>query len=139
MSALDDLNDLISSLPGYSSITTGMKNTALAGSVLPDSNGVWPGEDGYVTTYDIYFAAYSLVGFLKARPIVTSSSSEGTSVTVQAPDWDSLLVYYRSMSPILSATGGVLTPVPIPDWPHVSKVSMRGDGGYGSGIDTDLS
>lgn len=138
MATLDDLNALLSSLPGYSILTDGMKNAALAGALVPDVNGVWPGQPDYINTYDIYYAAYNLIGFLKAQPVVTGSSSEGTSVTVQAPDWSALLAYYKGQSQVLGYARDVLTPVPIPDLPHVSRVNMRGEGSYGAGIDTSL-
>lgn len=138
MATLDDLNALLSSLPGYSILTDGMKNAALAGALVPDVNGVWPGQPDYINTYDIYYAAYNLIGFLKAQPVVTGSSSEGTSVTVQAPDWGALLAYYKGQSQVLGYARDVLTPVPIPDLPHVSRVNMRGEGSYGAGIDTSL-
>lgn len=139
MAAIDDLNSLLSGLPNYASLTTGMKNAALEGARIPDSSGVWPGEVGYVTTYDVHFAALNLIGFLMAQPVVRQTSSEGTSVAVDAPKWDVLMAYYRSMSPILAATGNtVLQSVPIPDGPHVKRMPMRGGAGNDD-VDTDLA
>lgn len=136
---MDELNDLLKSLPGYSLLTEGMKAAALSGSLIPDFNDVWPGQVGYITTYDVYFAAINLVGFLRAQPLVTSTSSEGTSVSVSAPDWEALLQYYRSQSHIMQATGQtVLTRVQIPDLPYVVRTDMRGRGRYYGDIDTDL-
>lgn len=138
MAAIDELNALLSSLPGYALLTDPMKNAALAGAVVPDADGVWPGEDGYVTTYDVYFAAISLVGFLQAQPVIRQTSSEGTSLAVDAPDWSGLLAWYRSMSPICGAVGNqLLTIVPIPGGPHVRRTDMSGRDNSGD-VDTDL-
>jgi len=107
---------------------------------MPDSTGLWPGEVGYVPTYDVYYAALALLGFLQAQPVVRQSSSEGTSVAVDGPSWGSLIVYYRSMSPIAQSSGnGVLNKVLIPGGPHVYRTNMRARGdGYGD-VDTDVS
>lgn len=143
MAATDDLSALLVSLPNYSLITTQMKNDALAGALIPDSALVWPGNVGYVSTYDTYFAAISLVGFLMAQPVIRQSSSEGTSVAVDAPSWGALLDYYRSMSPIYQATNSsVLSILPIPDGPHIVRVPMTDAAGRYQGydnVDTDLN
>lgn len=136
---LEELDALLSNLPGFALITPEMKAVALAGAQVPDSAGVWPGEDGYVPTYDVYYAALSLLGFLQAQPVVRQSSSEGTSVAVDAPKWDALASYYRSMSPICGLTGnGVLTKVLIPDGPHVRHTDMSYGGADNVNVDTDL-
>lgn len=136
---MSTLDDLLSSLPGYSLITEDMKIAALEGARIPDSFGVWPGEEGYEPTYDTFFAALNLLGFLKAQQVVTSTSSERTSVSVSKPEWDSLATYFRTMSPIVRASGGsVLTYVPIPDVPHVVPTNMSGRGTHYGDIDTDL-
>lgn len=139
MTAMDDLNALLVNLPGYGLLTPNMKQSALDGGRIPDAAGVWPGQEDYVDTYDVYFAAISLVGFLQAQPVVRQSSSEGTSVAVDAPNWAGLLAWYRGMSPICALQGtGVLTAVPIPDRPHVYRTDMSGrSDGYGD-VDTDL-
>lgn len=139
MAAIDDLNELLAGLPNASLITDTMKNAALAGAQVPDASGVWPGQPGYVPTYDIYFAAINLVGFLQAQPVVRQSSSEGTSVAVDAPNWDALLNYYRSQSQIVQATGNsILQKVLIPEGPHVVRTNMREAGSYYGNVDTDL-
>ena len=140
MAAIDDLNALLSPLPGYGTITDNMKNAALAGALIPDSEGRWPGEVDYVLTYDVYFAALSLLGFLMAQPVVRSTSSEGTSISVDSPDWGALSTYYRSMSPICMASGnGPIQRVAIPEGPHVRRVPMNVGGGTGyDNVDTDL-
>lgn len=136
-----ELDALLQNLPNYSLLTQSMKQDALNSSLIPDSNGVWPGQPDYITTYDSYFAAVRLIGFLMAQPVVRQSSSEGTSVAVDAPNWGGLLEYYRSQSPILQATtnGPVLTKVLIPEGPHVYHTDMTGvRGGNNDNVDTDL-
>lgn len=139
MTAMDDLNALLVNLPGYGLLTPNMKQSALNGALIPDEDGVWPGQPDYVETYDVYFAAVSLIGFLQAQPVVRQSSSEGTSVAVDAPNWYGLLTWYRSMSPICTGMGNdVLQIVPIPDGPHVRRTDMSGrSDGYGD-VDTDI-
>jgi len=140
MAAIDDLSALLVSLPNYSLLNDLMKNNALAGALIPDVNSVWPGETDYVPTYDIYFAAISLIGFLQAQPVVRQSSSEGTSVAVDAPNWSGLLAWYRSMSPICRATGGsLLSVLTIPGGPHVVRTDMREAGDDYDNVDTDLA
>ncbi|AUX83159.1 hypothetical protein SEA_REDFIELD_9 [Microbacterium phage Redfield] len=137
---MDELNALLQNLPGFTLLTETQKQAALTGAQVPDSFGIWPGEEGYEVTYDVYFAALTLLGFLMAQPVVRQTSSEGTSIAVDAPDWRALATYYRSQSVICNATGnGILQRVTIPDVPHVRKTDMRGDQhGYGD-VDTDLS
>lgn len=137
---MDELSALLENLPGYSSITMAMKQAALDGARIPDSFGVWPGEEGYETTHDVYFAALNLIGFLQAQPFIKSSSSEGTSVSVEKPDWSALADYYRAMSPICELQGnGVLTRVAIPEGPHVRHTDMSGRGSHYGDVDTDLA
>lgn len=140
MATMDDLNALLISLPGYGLLTNTMKQNALNGARIPDAAGVWPGEPDYINTYDEYFAAMSLIGFLQAQPVVRQASSEGTSTAVDAPSWGGLLSWYRSMSPICQAQGNTLLGVvPIPDGPHVARTDMSGRwDGYGD-VDTDLT
>ena len=136
---MDELNALLSALPGYDLISDTAKLAALKASRIPDSEGRWPATAGYVETFDVYFAALSLVSFLQALPVVTSAGSEGTSVSATAPDWDALRLHFRSLSPIILATGNsVLQVVPIPNPPHVRKVSMRDRGGYYGDVDSDI-
>lgn len=140
MTAIQDLTDLVSNLPNAALLTDSMKQSALNGSLVPDSFGVWPGQDGYEATYDIYFAAVSLIGFLQAQPVLRQSSSEGTSVAIDAPNWAGLVAWYRSMSPIAQATrADVIGIIPIPGGPHVYHTDMRNGGGDYDDIDTDLS
>lgn len=140
------LEELLQGLPNVSLLTPLMKTTALLQSQVPDSMLVWPGEDGYVPTYDIYFAAINLIGFLRAQPVVRQTSSEGTSVAVDAPNWGALIEYYRSLSTIVAASGNrVLQSVAIPRPPsHVKKTDMSGYDSTGrmthyANVDTDVS
>ena len=138
MAAIDDLNDLLRPLPGFDVLTDSMKNQALAGALIPDSSGVWPGQPGYVATYDVYFAAYNLIGFLRAQPFVRNANSEGTGVTVDAPDWSMLLRYYASLSPILGQRPDVLQVVPTPDPPYTHRTDMSGRDSFYGDVNTDL-
>ncbi len=141
---MDQLNELLQSLPGYSLLSDAMKQSALDAAQVPDGLGVWPGEPGYQPTYDHFFAAINLLGFLAAQPFVKSAGSEGTSVTVERPDWAGLASYYRSQSFIVRQTGGdVISSVAIPYTPHVKRVDMSGRDSMGrrtsdDNVDTDL-
>ncbi|QKN87710.1 hypothetical protein IXEL_9 [Microbacterium phage Ixel] len=142
MAAIDDLNGLLSPLPGYGILTDVMKQTALDGARIPDGAGVWPGQPGYQTTYDIYWAALSLIGFLQAQPVVRQTSSEGTSVAVDAPNWTGIAAYYRGASVIAGAASAspILNVIPIPGGPHVVPVDMSGRGGEPyDDVDTDTA
>lgn len=134
---LTKLNELMQSLPGYALLSDTMKTSAMETALIPDSNGVWPQQPGYVDTYDIYFAAVSLLPFLAAQPVVTSASSEGTSVSAKPLSWADLRKFYQGLSPILSGNS-ILTLVPIPDVPHIRRVPMNDRGGYFGDVDTDL-
>lgn len=136
---MDELDALLAPLPGYGLLTVTMKQAALDGARIPDSFLLWPGEEGYEPTYDVYFAALNLLGFLMAQPVLRQTSSEGTSVAVDAPNWSALSTYFRSMSPICAAQGnGVLQRVAIPDVPHVYKRNMRYGGEQHGDVDTDM-
>ena len=136
---MNELNDLLKSLPNYALLTTEMKNSALAGSRIPDSEGRWPGDTGYVNTHDVYYAAILLIPFLKAQQVVTSAGSEGTTISATPPDWDSLLAFYRSLSPIINSSGNdVLQIVPIPGGPHVVPTNMRSGGSYYGDVNTTV-
>ena len=140
MTAMEDLDALLAPLPGFSLLTTGMKQKALDVSLVPDSFNVWPGQDGYETTYDVYWAALQLLGYLEAQPVVRQSSSEGTSVAVDAPNWAGLRAYYRGASQVAGATGGDgLGVLLIPGGPHVVRTDMSGVGGDYGDVDTDVA
>lgn len=136
---MEELTALIAGLPGADLVTPAMKTAALQHSRIPDAEGRWPGQPGYVDTYDVYYAALSLLGFMQARPAVTSASSEGTSVSTTPTDWKALAAFFRSLSVICSAGGpDVLQPVDIPQGPHVYRTDMSGRGPYYGDVDTDL-
>lgn len=139
MAAIDDLNALLASLPGFALLSNSMKLAALENAVVPDSTGLWPGQPGYTATYDPYWAALGLIGFLQAQPVIRQSSSEGTSVAVDAPQWDTLIAYYKGQSKIAQATqaGPILNEITIPGVPHVRRVDMRHGGGDYDDVDTD--
>lgn len=135
-----ELNKLLDTLPGYALLNDSMKTSAMNGARIPDSSGRWPQDAGYELTYDVYFAALALIPFLRSQPVVTSASSEGTSVSVQGIDWDAIVLFYKGLSSICSVDGNsVLHAVPIPDVPHVRRVPMNDRGGYYGDVDTDLS
>lgn len=139
MTVMTDLEALLSPLPGYALLTTEMKQAALDRSLVPDSLGVWPGQPTYSDTYDIYWAALGLLGFLEAQPVVRQSSSEGTSVAVDAPSWGSLAAYYRGASQIAGATGGdALGVLLVPGGSHVRRTDMTGRWNGYDNVDTDL-
>jgi hypothetical protein len=139
MSAVDDLTDLLAKLPGASLITPKMKQDALSGALVPDGLGVWPGQPGYMATYDVYWAAIGLVGFLAAQPVVKQSASEGTSITVEVPNWGGLTAWFSSMSRIAGAASTpLLQAVPIPEGRHVHRTDMSGRGDDYGNVDTDL-
>ena len=132
------LDDLLKTLPGFETITPLMKQSALDGAVIPDSAGVWPGKPSYVTTYDVYYAAVTLIGFLKAQPVVRQVSSEGTSAALDAPQWGAVYQHFTSLSPILGMQSGIIREVPIPGGSHVRRTDMSGvNDDYGD-VDTDL-
>jgi len=134
---MDELSNLLQTLPGYGLISVSMKQAALDGARIPDSNGMWPGEAGYLVTYDVYFAALSLLGFMQAQPFVKQTSSEGTSVTVDPPSWGTLAAYFRTLSVIFSgADNSVIKILPIPGRPHVYRTNMRRGQ---NDVDTDVS
>jgi hypothetical protein len=139
MAAIDELNELLSALPGYELLTPTMKQRALDSALIPDSFNVWPGQAGYESTYDTYFAALNLISFLRAQKVVRQVSSEGTSVAVDAPDWSALVAYYRSMSHIIGVTGNsILQVIPIPGGSHVRRTDMTERGDRYGNVDTDV-
>ena len=134
------LDDLLSGIPGYGDVTSAMKDAVLANSLMPDSFDIWPGEDGYEPTYDVYFAAMNLLSFLQSKPVITSSSSEGTSVSVTPTDWGSLKAYFSSMSPIAKSIGGsTLSVITIPGESHVERTNMSEDSYDYGDADTDIN
>lgn len=129
--ALADLTELMTNLPNATLISDGQRLAALNVSLIPDELGVWPGQPGYQPSYDIFWAAISLVGFLQAQPSIKHTASEGTQVVLDPPNWGSLVAYYRSMSPIAQKVSRtVLRPVVVPGESHVRKLDMHGHDYY---------
>ena len=139
MTAMDDLNGLLAPLPGFVVLSPAMKEQALAMALVPDADGVWPGQPAYVETYDVYWAGISLLAYMMAQPFVKQAASEGTSTTVEGPNWAGVLAFFRSQSRIYAATqGSVLRAIPIPDGPHVLPTDMSGRWDDYGDVDTDL-
>lgn len=134
---MEALDQLLEGLPNSEMITTDQKTAVLNQSLVPDSNGVYPGQPHYVATYDSYYAAYLLVAFLEAQPLVTSASSEGTSVTATSPNWGALRGFYRSMSPVLAATNDALQVIPIPYTPYTRRTDMSGRNDHYGDVNTE--
>ena len=128
---MDELDDILAGIPGGASIPVWQKQAALDAARIPDAAGLWPGDPAYVPTYDPYYAAMLLVGFLQAQGAVTATSSEGTSVTTTGPDWASLLRYLGQSSRIARLVG-FFSVVTIPDGLDIRRVPMGG-----GDVDTD--
>lgn len=136
---MEELEQLLKSLPGYDLVTEGMKHKALQGARIPDADGNMPGDRKYVPTYDAYFAAYGLVGFMQAQPNVVTASSEGTSITTTRFNWDGLRQWLRSNSTICQSTDAdVFTIIPVPDTKPVVHTAMY-EGGSDDNQDTDVN
>jgi len=125
---MDELNQLLLNLPNQDKLTETMKQKALNLSLIPDTSGKWPSQTGYEVTYDSAYAALLLVAQLRSMPVTTSASSESTSASQTAPDWDSACVFYQSISPIyLSQVGSGLGRIDIKMPPHAHRRYMGGD------------
>lgn len=136
---MDELDIILGQVQGYDAVPNELKAHALEGSLIPDENGVWPSKVGYIPTYDHYYAAMNLVGYLRSQPQVTSTGSEGTNVTVSPTNWDSLLIWLKSKSSIVRVSGdSVITPVSIQLGPHVVKQNMQGSGVYRGETDNTI-
>lgn len=83
--------------------------TALAGALTWDSEGRKPGDDDYIDTYDVFFAAAEVADQMALRdaaaPQVTSWSSESTSMQVAGPNWAAMAHAWRLRSPLARAAG----------------------------------
>ena len=136
---MDELDIILGQVQGYDAVPNELKAHALEGSLIPDKNGVWPSKVGYIPTYDYYYAAMNLVVYLRSQPQVTSTGSEGTTVTVSPTNWDSLLIWLKSKSSIVLVSGdSVITPVSIQLGPHVVKQNMQGSRVYHGETDNTL-
>lgn len=134
---MQELKELLSAAPGIDKVPETVLIKALAKSLVPDEDGNFPGADDYTSTYDVYFAALYVVGWLRALPQVTAAGSEGTNITTTPFDWDSLAEHFRSMSDIASLSDG-FTIIPVHASNPLVRVNMR-DGGYFDDRDTDIN
>lgn len=133
---MEELNSILSMIPGADTLPNHAKSAALGKSLIPDREGNLPGDKGYTAAYDAYYAAYLLAVLVRSAPKVTAASSEGTSITVSDTDWNALYGYLHSMSIILSQSS-TFHVIPVPDDLHISRNDMSGKDGYGD-INTDL-
>ena len=105
MSAIEDLSKLVDPAT-QPTLSNEDLQAALNASVVPDLNGVWPGQPGYTATYDLHWAAAEALTLRAARAAMSSSEtltkvqSEGTSFEVQSsrPDWLALARHWRASS-----------------------------------------
>ena len=107
MAALDDLHDMVNAdtEPTLNDLDL---QAALDSALVPDSNGVWPGQPGYQPTSDLYWAAAetstlrAMRASMSATQTVTKVTSEGSTFEVEqsAPDWAALGRRWRAMSQI---------------------------------------
>ena len=108
MSTIEDLKQLVdpATPPALSDADL---QAILDASLIPDPEGLWPGQPGYITTYDLYWAAAEALTLRAARAAssetVTKVASEGTSFDVQAPNWAALTHHYRMRSQIGAQIG----------------------------------
>ncbi len=76
----------------------------LPDAVVPDENGIRPGEPGYVPTYDAYWlagcAASLFATWGKASGTTTQLSVDGDSITKTAADWSTVSLDFFKKSPI---------------------------------------
>lgn len=108
MSAIDDLKRLVdpATPPALSDEDL---QAVLDASLIPDPEGLWPGQPGYITTYDLQWAAAEAMMLRSVRAAssetVTKVASEGSSFDVQAPNWGALAHHYRMRSQIGAQIG----------------------------------
>lgn len=123
---MTELDKLIDGLPNADRISKEARQQMLDASLIPDADGRRPGEANYVTTYDVAYAAWRLVDMLQGFPVTTSAGSEGTSVTMTAPNWAALKTSFAAMSPILKCQLDVIRIVALPPDPYIKRVPMFG-------------
>lgn len=132
------MDTILGIYPEYAFVSEELKQTALEHSVIPDSSGLLPSSPGYQPTYDSFFACLIILPLLRSQPVVTTSSSEGTSVTAQPTNWDALEAYLKSQSLVARiSSNSVLQSIPIPDTDYLQRNRVGGDR-YGD-TDTDVS
>ena len=107
--ARNALAELVQARTTQPVLTDDQLDAALAASLVPDTAGIWPGGDGYVQTWDLWWAAAETAvtrsELAAMQPVVKRWSSEGTTVERVAPNWLALARQYRSRSPLGAQTG----------------------------------
>lgn len=130
------LDDVLALIPGGDVVSQAMRESALAKSLIPDSSGHLPGERGYTPTHDVFYAALTLLGVVRAQPAVTTASSESTSISATTPNWPSLEGWLRSQS-VICRNQDALTVIPITYDDYITRAYMGGES-Y-RGYDADYS
>ena len=130
------LDDVLALIPGGDVVSQAMRESALAKSLIPDSSGHLPGERGYTPTHDVFYAALTLLGVVRAQPAVTTASSESTSISATTPNWPSLEGWLCSQS-VICRNQDALTVIPITYDDYITRAYMGGES-Y-RGYDADYS
>lgn len=112
MTPLEQLKSRVDAAASPALSDTDLQN-ALDASLIPDDAGVWPGRPGYVTTYDLDWAAAEACTIRAFRvaaqttETVTRISSEGSAFEAKTvrPDWSGLARRWRIRSKIGQAIG----------------------------------
>lgn len=136
------LTEVTSLLDAYISETDLSYPTALEQefrqqSLIPDSDGRMPGTPEYAETVDVYYNALLYAEYFAGLPAITSATSEGTSLSVTPPDWDRLIRFLKSKSPIVGASNQLWTVVPV-DNRHIHRTWMNDRGDPYGDVDTDI-
>lgn len=132
--SLSLLDSVLINTPHYSTVSDTLKKDMLKRAVFYTRKDTASSQ----TNYDYFFAALSLLPFLKSFPQVTNVSSEGTSVSTTSYDWDSLEKFLKSQSVIYQQnyTGfGVLS---IPECDPIVP-TYKYTGGFYADADTDIA
>ena len=130
------LHDVLALIPGGDVVSQAMRESALAKSLIPDSSGHLPGERGYTPTHDVFYAALTLLGVVRAQPAVTTASSESTSISATTPNWPFLEGWLCSQS-VICRNQDALTVIPITYDDYITRAYMGGES-Y-RGYDADYS
>lgn len=145
---LDHLRELLGSVEVAATLTDAQLTGALQGSVMPtivtdpltgNVTVLYPSDVDYTPTYDYHFAAYNLIDLMASQPVVTNASSEGSSITTSAPNWDALRSYYRAGSFILGYNASAFDVIDIPTQRRVTRNNMNDMDTYYGNIDPDLN
>lgn len=138
-SQTQSVDELLSMVPGYSSVPEGIKIHAVSSSLIPDAEGNFPGDSDYVSTHDQFYAALQLVAILSSMPAVTTTSSEGTSVTATKMDWENMRRWLKSQSLIYSMNDSVFGIVDVTGYHDITRTNMSGKRYRYGDIDTDIN